>query len=456
VAGLECDALALIVVRLKSAESTDGRLSWHPWHEAVGAEPHGLSPLASTNARGREPFKRYPGGGSPYFGPHVERALFPSNGSRQICCPGGLFLDISHANRPTRIARIELLERLATPLDSGGTLGLIHLSLCPSEEEESGPDETLSWASAIRTAYLKPSNPLGFHLRHGDEEIELERRPLRRLVEELFGDPHPDLDRHFYTALMADYPPEEEYEDPELQRAWRHALAIRSYELSDEREDDYELEKEAEQTIRIAGATALVLRNCAVFTSSKPIDGEAAKNFRSHWAESLVFGLLQQSCIEEFPARLAEMGAHPHKADEKKLGELHDSWLSFRNLLWWSQPSATADPPRELLALLRRAQGTGLLFRDLEEDMVTYSDLHHREVEDRQAAALTNLQVYGSGIVVLSTLATVYALLNAHGAVVAILIATALTVAVAVPVIVYRLLHRRWPDLPWDRRWTRT
>jgi hypothetical protein len=448
VAGLECDALALIVVRLKSAKPTNGRLSWHSWHEAVGAEPHGLSPQASTNARRKEPFKRYPGGGSPYFSPHVERALFPSNGSRQLCCPGDLHLDISHSHRPTRTARIELLERLSTPLDSGGTLGLIHLSLCPSEEEEGdAPDGTLSWASAIRTTYLKPSNPLGFVLRHGDEEIELRNRPLRRLVEELFGDPHPDLDRHFYTALMADYPSAAEYEDPELQREWRHALAIRSYGLSDERRDSYELEKEAEQTIRIAGATALVLRNCAVFTGSKPIDGEAARNFRSNWAESLVFGLLQQSCIEEFPARLAEMGPHPHKVNEEKLRKLHDSWLSFRNLLWWSQPSATADPPRELLALLRRAQGTDLLFRDLEEDMVTYSDLHHREVEDRQAAALTNLQVYGSGIVVLSTLATVYALLDAHGVVVAVLIATALTVAIAVPVIVYRLLHHHWPDL---------
>jgi hypothetical protein len=440
VAELECDALALLVVRLSSPEPPDSRFSWHSWHEAVGAEPHGLSELAATDSSGSEPFKRYPGSESPYFSPHVERVLFPSGDSRRVCCPPDLYLDISRTGKPPRTARIELLERLTAPLDSGGTFGLIHLSLCPAEEE--GAAGTLSWASAIRTPYLKPWNPLDFLLRDGVEEIELEQRPLRRLVEELFGDPHVDLERHFYTALMTEYPPDPEYRETQARREWGHALAIRSYELSDERNDEYELDKEEEQTIRIAGATALVLRNCTMFMRSKPIDGESAKNFRSYWTESLVFGLLQQSCIEGFQWGLAEMGPLPHREDEERLEALHDSWLSFRNLLWWSQPSATADPPRELLALLRQAQGTGLLFRDLEEDMVTYSDLHHRDVEDRQAAGLFNLQVYGSALVVLSTFAALIALLDSHGLVLALLIAGAAAFSVAVLFIVRGKLRR--------------
>ena len=44
--------------------------------------------------------------------------------------------------------------------------------------------------------------------------------------------------------------------------------------------------------------------------------------------------------------------------------------------------------------------------------MATYSALQHRELEDRQGRALRNLQIYGSGAAVLSTLATAGALFD--------------------------------------------
>ena len=360
-AGFECDALALIVVRLNTTEPQPGDLCWHPVHDAVGATPHGLSRRAADNPRSREPFRRYPNGDGTYFSPHVARVLFPPDGSRLVCCPDDLYLDIAQIGKPTRTARIELLERVTTPLDMGGTFGLVHLSLCPLDrkalDDETEAPGTLSWASALRTTHLKPTNPLSFYLCRGEEAKKLGDRPLRRLVEEVFGDPHPHLDRHFYTALMASYPDEERFEDPALQREWRHALAIRSYRLSADRKDPFEMKREDGQTIRIADADALVLRTCAVLATLKPIDGVAANNFRSFWAESLVFGLLQQSYIGQFQEHLAEIGALPHKETEKRLGSLHDSWLSFRNLLWWSQPSSSSDLPRELLKLLRDAQG---------------------------------------------------------------------------------------------------
>lgn len=439
-AGLECDALALIVVRLDSAVPNEGDLCWHSWNEASGATPHGISARASSNPRSHEPFKRYPNGDAPYFSPHVTRVLFPTNGYRRVCCPDDLYLDVTHTHRPTRRARIDLIERLTTPVDMGGTLGLIHLSLCPAEEDDS--DGTLSWASAIRTTYLKRTNPLDFYLRGQDRETALGERPLARLVERLFGDPHPHLDRHFYTALMAPYPDERRFAEAALQAEWRHALAIRSYELGEDRRDPYELEREESQTIHIADADALVLRNCSVLATRNPIGGMAATNFRSYWTESLVFGLLQQSYIEQFQGRLAEIGALPHKETEKRLGRLHDSWLSFRNLLWWSQPSSSADPPRELLKLLREAQGTDLLFRDLEEDMATYSSLQHRDLEDRQARALTNLQVYGAAAAVLSTMATVGALFEFSDSGAARFVAVALVVSIVAGLIV-RLFVRR-------------
>jgi hypothetical protein len=424
-----------MVVRLGMQPPDDGDLSWHPWHEAEGAEPHGIGAGASSRSRWATPFKRYPrnDNGTHYFNKHVEKVLFPpadeSDSGRWVCCPDELYIDIGYASG-TRSARIELLERLSTPIAPHRAFGLIHLSLCPSDEED--VEDTLSWASALRSTYLKSAAPFVMLLRRGDRETPLDdSHPIRQLAGELFGDPGEDLDSHLYTMLMASYPEHREFKDVKLQREWRCALATRSYELNEERGHLVDPDKEKAQSFRIAGETALVLRNCTVLTRPGPIDGAAASNFRSYWSESLVFGLLQELSIEDFQSQLAELGPAPHMGKDEALENLHKAWLSFRNQLWWSQLS-TAEPPQELLALLRKAQGTDRLFDELEGDVVTYSDLQHREVEDRQARALANLQVYGSAIAVLSTLGTIYALLNAHGALLAVLLVAALLLSLSV------------------------
>jgi hypothetical protein len=431
VAGIGYDAIALLVVRLASDQPAGGNLHWHDWKDAVGAEPDGVSEHAAKYPNSNPPFKRFPGNGSRYFSPHVERALFPSSGqaggARWVCCPDDLHLDLLQFGQ--RTARIELLERLTSPIDRGGTLGLIHLSLAPGDEEDV-PD-TLSWASAIRSPLLRSNNPNSLSLRHGDHETELESRPLERLVEELFGDPHEDLDRHLYSAFWARYPPEI-HRDVEAQRRWRIALATRSYKLDSDRLDSFDPLREERQTLRFGDTTGLVLGNCTVLANEHGMSGESFRSFRSYWTESLVFGLLQQDAIAEFQRRLAELGPSPHRERNGRLRALHDDWLSFRNQLWWSQLSTVADPPQALLPLLQQEQGTGRLFLDLEGDMATYNDLHHRDVEDRQARALANLQVYGSAIAVLSTLGTLYALLDAHGVLLAILLVAALVLSFSV------------------------
>ncbi len=425
---IDCDALALLVVRLASNRPSESGFCWHPWDGAVGAKPHGLSEAAASSAVSNVPFKRFPEGGGNYFSPHVEQVLFPASdrpsGARWVCCPDDLQLDFRRVGTPTRTARVELLERLTSPIDGGGTLGLIHLSLCPTDDEDA-PD-TLSWSSAIRASVIKFNNPNILSLRHEGREIKLESRPMHRLVTELFGDPHADLDRHLYTALVAECP-SEMYGDPEKQREWRLALATRAYKLDPRRLANFDPEREQRQTIRFSNFTGLVLGDCTVLVNEDGIGSKTARSFRSYWAESLVFGLLQQDCIAEFQRRLAELGPSPHREKAEKLRGLHDSWMSFRNQLWWSQLSTVADPPQALLPLLQSEQGTDQLFLDLEGDMATYNDLHHRDVEDRQARALFNLQVYGSALVVLSTLLTLIGLLGASG-----LLLVALLVAAAV------------------------
>jgi hypothetical protein len=437
VAGFECDALALLVVRLASDRPGDGGLHWHPWDEVAVAEPDGLSAAAASSPGRNAPFKRFPGSASSYFTAPVERVLFPPSGrgaGRWACCPDELYLDVDQIGKPSRTARIELLERLVTPIGLGGSFGLVHLSLCPAEEE--GAPDTLSWNSALRTTYLKANNPLGFRLRHGDREVELDKQPARKLVEELFGDPHLDMERHLYAMTMTSYPPEME-DDPELQREWRQALAKRFYRLPLDADGDQDPAKEERQTIRMNDIAGLVLGNCAVFTAPRPVEGLLARNFRSYWTESLMLGLIQQSCLEEFQRRIVAVDDPQGPSIE----ELHDDWFSFCRLVWRSHPAIVAGPPQELLALIRQARGTGQLFAELEEDFAGYSEHRHRDVEGRQAA-IANLQLYGVPAVVLTTLATIIGLLGASGLVLGLLLAASLAAAVGAFLLVKRELGR--------------
>src|SRR5215203_6871703 len=155
-ASLECDALAVLVVRLRSDRPSGGERCWHSWEASSGAEPNGLP--ENGRADRDEPFKSLPRPGSwHYFNEHVERLLFPPSdggGGRWICCPEDLCLDFRQTpNGPERRARIDLLERITTPLEPKQTYGLIHLSLLPSDEEDA-PD-TLEWGKGISATFRR-------------------------------------------------------------------------------------------------------------------------------------------------------------------------------------------------------------------------------------------------------------------------------------------------------------
>jgi hypothetical protein len=439
VSGSDSDALALLIVRLDSDQPANGDLCWHPWDRAAGAEPHGLSEAARDNPAKTAPFKRYPGDDDwPYFNAHVGQLLFPpgnKRGARWVCCPEDLYLDLHQRGKQPRRAHIDLLERLTTPLQPGCTFGLIHLSLQPTADPEA-PD-SLWWAWAIRSILRHTNEPSRVVLSHGGEKVELEdKRSVRALVGELFGDPHRYLEQSLYTVLMAQRP--DDFSHPDEEKEWRRALAKRRGTAKKTGWSERDEKKEDRQTVRFAGATGLILGNCTAFTLPGPVGGMYARNLRSYWAESIVFGLVQQECLEDFQGRLAEVG-DPLKPE---IEDLHRDWLSFRNLIWWSQLSTSTDVPQEIVSRLRNELGTERLFTDLEGDLATYSEQQHRVVEDEQAAALANLQVYGSGLVVLSTLATIIGLVEARGAVLASLVAAAFVISVAVSLFVRAQLRR--------------
>jgi hypothetical protein len=433
---IDCDALALLVVRLDSDQPGDGDLCWHPWDEAVGAQPHGLSEKAPLNPAAHAPFKRFPGDDDwPYFNAHVSQLLFPpgnEHGARWLCCPDDLFLDLYRRDGSSRRARVDLLERVTTPLKPGCTFGLIHLSLerIASAQE---PD-SLWWGWAIRTNLSRGRDPSRMVL--GEKDL-VPTRPIRTLVDELFGDPHRYLEQSLYTVLMAEYPPSGNLAPDE--KTWRRALAKRRGSAKVKVWSQQYQDKEDRQTVHYAGATGLVLGKCTAFTVTGPIDGTYTRNLRSYWSESIVFGLLQQECLEDFQRRLAKIG-DPLKPE---IEDLHRDWLSFRNSIWWSQLSTSTEVPQELVSRLREELGTESLFDELEGDLATYSAHQHRRAEDTQADALANLQVYGSGLVVLTTLATIIGLFSASGQVRGFLVVAAVVVSVAVSLFVRDQLSRR-------------
>jgi len=421
VASADCDALGLLVVRLDSDTPPKGELCWHRWDRAIGAQEHGLPADIGigSNSTSKAPFKRMPKeGGWGYFNSHVERVLFPpasETGARWLCCPDEVFVEFAEkAGGPRRRAQIDLLERVTSPIDGGSTLGLIHLTLCPANDPKA--PTTLRWARAITSLFRQPYERFELNLLRKGERFDLAvRNPIRELVEDLFGDPNPELERSLYTVLMARCPPE--CEDVQHERDWRRALAKRRNKAAPPRPD--ESERETRQTIQLAGATGLLLGRSAAFTLREPIDGEYARNLRSYWAESIVFSLMQQNGLEEFQRRLAAIGDPLNPAVQP----LRRDWLRFRNLLWWSQLSDSREIPQQILARVRNELGTERFFTDLEGDLATYS-------EQQQAAALANLQIYGAPFVVFGTLITAIGLFDVTKRLLAVLIVASFLTAI--------------------------
>jgi len=429
----------VLVVRLQAERPSEGGLCWHSWEKSQGAQPNGLPRRWQD-----EPFKRLPSSGDwHYFNEHVERLLFPPQngaGSRWICCPKDVHLDFrEETGGPVRRARVDLLERLTTPLQSKQTYGLIHLSLLPSREE--APD-ILQWGRGVSTTFRHGTERFELDLVENDRTISLaEHRPLRALVGHLFGDPAPSLERSFYTIYMAQCPAEILSENEgEAPREWRRALAQRRPVMRPPDHRGSDLDREERQTLPIStGVDALVLGRGAVISLESTIGIPYARNFRTYWAESIIFGLLQQYALEEFQQRLADFGGNI----SPRIGHLREDWLKFRNILWWSQLSSSSEIPQELVTRLRNEQGTERLFNDLEGDLATYSEYQHQD-------ALANLQIYGSAIVAFGPLAAIIGLIGASGCLLAILLAVAVLVSLVVLLTVH-IEIKGWPQSV--RRW---
>ena len=423
------EALALLIVRLENDRPRSGGLCWHRWNESPGAKPHGLPEDVRRSSTRERPFKNLPEAGAwHYFDKHVEQLLFPprdSRGSRWVCCPNDLWLDLREvAGGPARRTRIDLLERVTTPLDPRQTFGLIHLSLLPTAEN--GAPDTLKWGEAVSATFNHGRQKFELTLIDGDRTTKVSSgRPVRTLAEELFGDPDSSLERDFYSVYMAQYPAALR-DDPAGQREWRRALSQHRGEMQTQNQNGSDREREERQTLQMrGGATALMLGRGAAFSLRTPIGSSYARSFRSYWAESIFLGLMQQYALEEFQQRLADFGDRL----SPEIGHLRQDWLKFRNVLWWSQLSRSAEIPQELMSRLRSELGTERLFTDLEGDLAVYSEHQHQE-------GLANLQIYGSAIVAFGPLATIIGLIGASGCLLALLLAGSVVFALCVMVVV--------------------
>ena len=442
-----CDAHALLIVRLKSDRPVAGDLCWHPWQEARRGTPHGLPEDPGTPQEPEEPFKSLPDESDrAYFNAHVERLLFPGEkdaGARWICRPDELYLDLEPAKGSLRTTQVDLLERLYLSHDGGCAFGLIHLSLLPADTDDC-PD-TLWWARAISSTYRRKYEWFSYSLSDGERCVDLtDGRPVRALVTELFGDPDDALERSLYSVFVASCP-EELVGDPAGQRRWRRALAKRLPRADLDTPNGTDIEREDRQTLRLAEAQALVLGEGAALTLERSIGTSYVRNLRSFWAESLLFGLLQQYSLEEFQRRLADFGDPLNTGVE----QLRRDLLRFRNILWWSQLSNGSEIPQELLSRLRNEHGTERLFTDLEGDLATYSDYQHQDAEDRQARALRNVQTFGSGFLVAETFLTGVGVAGVSGCLLWVLLLAAVLLGVGVAVLVDWLLHEKPPFWPY-------
>lgn len=403
---LDCDALAMLVVPLESSQPDRDRACWHTWDASPGAEPQGLPEGLGPDSGWVTPFKHLPGDDAlPYFNPHIERLLFPTGsqgGARWVCCPEDLIIELGMRDGGRRRTRVDLLERVTTPLEPARTFGLIHLSLLPKEAPDEDPG-TLWWRKAIASPF-RQTDVSELTLVDGDGIIDLRNgRPVRALTEALFGDPDPYLERGLYTVLLARHLPEGD--DPSNVAGWRWALASPFAAASSSDDSNGGPRRE----LLAGGATGLMRGNAAAFTLAerKKISKSYARSFRSYWGESIVFGLMQQDCLEQFQHRLAEI----RDLRDVSVEETYRDWLEFRNVLWWSHLSSSPIPQR-LLPALREELGTERFFTDLEGDLATYSEYQHQCAEDRQETALANLQIYGAPFIVFAALVTAIGLFD--------------------------------------------
>lgn len=429
---LETDALALLVVPLEFPGDKGADPTWHRWNKAYG-EFCGLN--ASRNAvQWEPPFKHYPG--VKYFDDHIRRLLFPGRddpGERWIHCPDDLYLLAAEKSGEDHVrARIDLLEILTVPSRSDSAFGLIHLSLESDQPTEKPDAYPLWWAWAVRS-HLRGStvNQPHLELRNGDSSTALKgTRPIRELVAQTLGVPHPDLERRICSIVMAPCP--KDCVDAEREDEWLQAMGGLGRTLSAERA------LPAGCSQKIGKLTVLVREKRAVLTQSARLTRPDARAFRTFWSESLLVGFLQHDSVEYFQARLAAIGSPVDPGIEP----LYEEWLEFRNRIWWPHLSSTSAIPQGLLSTVRTSRGTEQLFNELKDDLVTYEAERRRAVEGKREPALARIEIAGVVVGVLGVLLTLIAVSGAHGAVLlTALVAVSFLIALGFGALVLRLLH---------------
>jgi hypothetical protein len=341
-----------------------------------------------------------------YFNPHIEALLLPRPGGddpdarRWVCRPDDLHLELMrHGREPAGRARIDRLERLTLPLESDRSVGLIHLSL-PADAVED--EEHLLWWNRGLSGFARAQGPSRYALR-GDLDAVLQgKRPLRALVEQLFGDPADDLDRRLFVLAATTNPPSVVGEQAVgRNEAWRRALAS-----GEEGDWSSPAKRQAglAANVSLGGDQGIVVHATrAGYSRPGVLNAKAIHNLRSCWGDALLVGLLQHDRLEDLQADLARFGRTPATKD---LADLHRRWLAFRNVVWWSQLSRTSAMPQRLLEALRAQLGTEEMFRELDGDFDAYVEHERQTRAEDQADALGRLQYYGAGLATTGTVAT--------------------------------------------------
>jgi hypothetical protein len=397
-------ALFTLIVRL-DGRSVDAAAPQLAWQDCATLHWHGRT----------RPHKAI-AADAPYFNPHIQSLLLPPidgddpDARRWVCAPADLHLELTlnGADREPGRARVDLLERLTLPLERDRSVGLIHLSLGTDAVDDAR--DLLRWNRALR-GYRPWQSPTTYALT-GDLSTTIDgTRPVRGLVEALFGDPADDLDRRlFVVAATADPAADAPGVDPGRDAAWRRALATCAPGRWD---SDAQCQAGLAANVSLGGGQGIVIHATrAGFSRPGGLDGNAVRNLRSYWIDCLLVGLLQHDRLEDLQAELAQLGRAPGSND---LAELHRRWLAFRNVVWWSQLSRTSAMPQRLLEALRAQLGTDEMFRELEGDFGAYVEHDRQTRAEEQALALGRLQYVGAGIATTGTIATVAPLLGDDG-----------------------------------------
>lgn len=135
------------------------------------------------------------------------------------------------------------------------------------------------------------------------------------------------------------------------------------------------------------------------------LNASTLRNLRSYWLQGTIVGILQHQLIKRFANELGLAGSD---ISTDKMGDLYGRWLTFGNLVWWSELTYARPPTDRLLRTYRKAVNLQGTYSDLSTDFDTYSSFSERNFEkaerkhDRDTRdTLSRLQVLGTAVVII-------------------------------------------------------